>query len=347
MPAMTFHIDWLISLSAALLAPGLYWTLLRYGNGRLPLWLGVSDLSMPSTPRTLRVRIRTLLPRFMISIVALLVIAAGDPHILFETDRFEDEDLWPDEGLEEQVSDTYTPPTEGIAIYLVLDQSGSMREEMMMTTETGRRVRMTRMDALKQVTAQFIKGSRHVGLEGRRQDQIGLVSFARVAQVLVPLTLDHGYVLQTLSQLNPVERREEDGTAIGYAILKTAHLITASKHFAQDLIQEGKPAYMAKSQVIILVTDGVAYTNPLDQDHPLRTTSVADAAAYAQEQGIRLYIINIEPAIGMVRYANDRDILLQAADRTGGKFYIVGQQGSLEEIYADIDTLERSQLPGT
>ncbi|MFI5343352.1 MAG: VWA domain-containing protein, partial [Chlamydiales bacterium] len=120
-----------------------------------------------------------------------------------------------------------TIPTEGIAIYLVLDQSGSMAEEVQTQNSRGGRQYIPKIDLLKQVTEQFI--------DDRPNDLIGLISFARVPQVLVPLTLDRPLLIKALQQLNVVKNPQEDGTAIGYAIFKAASLITATRHYAEEL----------------------------------------------------------------------------------------------------------------
>jgi Ca-activated chloride channel homolog len=231
--------------------------------------------------------------------------------------------------------------TEGIALYLVLDQSGSM-EKGMVSNERSRR--MPRIEVLKRVTTQFIRGDDD--LDGRPNDMIGLVSFARVAHVLCPLTLDRGTLLKNVRDLKVVGSSREDGTAIGYAIFKTANLITATRHFAQELESRGKPAYEIKSSAMVMVTDGLQNPHPLDAGHELRQMEVIDAARYAAEQEIKLYIINVEPMVMAPQYIRQREELQGAAEMTGGKFFVAGDTVALKEVYKEIDKLERSQLPG-
>lgn len=231
-------------------------------------------------------------------------------------------------------------PTEGIAIYLVLDQSGSMSEEVAFQRQSIKKV-----DLLKQVTKEFIGGDPKNGLKGRPNDMIGLIAFARGAHVLSPLTLDHAAVLSELSTFAPIGQREQDGTSIGYAIFKTANMIAATKHYAQELIEKGEPAYTIKSTVMILITDGMQDPNPLDKGKRLRNMDIPEAAAYTKEQGIRLYIVNVEPKLGIEEYAPYRHIMQRAAELTGGKFFMVDSTTNLEGIYRDIDTLEKSNLP--
>jgi Ca-activated chloride channel family protein len=231
-------------------------------------------------------------------------------------------------------------PTEGIAIYLVLDRSGSMGELISVGRE-----RRSKLDLLKQVTAQFIQGNPELGLTGRHTDMIGLVAFARVPNVLSPLTLDHKAILKLLSQLDVVKDKNLDGTAIGYAIYKTANLIAATRLFAKDLQGQGKPAYEIKNSVILLVTDGFQDPSLLDKGNRVRTIELQEAAQYALEQGVRLYIINVEPKIASEQFAPQRHLMQSIAEMTGGKFYLATSVQGLAEIYSEIDNIEKSLLP--
>jgi Ca-activated chloride channel family protein len=195
------------------------------------------------------------------------------------------------------------------------------------------------------MTREFIRGNPKYGLRGRPSDMLGLVTFARVAQVLVPLTLDHEMLLDALGKMSVVKRKEQDGTSIGYAIMKTANLIVATRHFAEDLRGAGRPAYDIESTIMILVTDGLQTTHPEDRGHPLRTVSVMEAARFAKENDIRLYIVNVEPALAYPQFENERLQLEEASALTGGKFYLADRKKGLVEIYQAIDQLEKSILP--
>lgn len=236
-------------------------------------------------------------------------------------------------------------PIEGIAIYLVLDQSGSMKEKVVVELPSGQLETISKIDLLKKVSKQFIEGDKSLGLKGRSNDMLGLVYFARAAQVMAPLTLDHRTILEELNKFDAVKNRSEDGTSIGYAIYKTANMIASTKHFAQELIERGEPAYTIKSSVIILITDGLQDPNPLDKGKRLRNMDVPEAAEYAKEQGVRLYIVNVEPKLGTEEFAPYRHIMQRAAEATGGKFFMVDNASSLQKIYREIDQLERSALP--
>ena len=262
--------------------------------------------------------ILTSLPEWLLwAAWGLLLLAFIDPHFVVPKPL--------DKGLEQALKN----PVEGIAIYLDLDQSGSMTEKINRT--------QSKLDLMKQVAAQFV--------EGRPNDMIGLVTFARGASVQAPLTLDHADILKKLAALNVVPTREQDGTAIGYAIYKTASLIAATRHYAEELIASGKPAYDIKSSVIILVTDGMQDPNPLDKGKRLRNIDIPDAALYAKEHGIRLYAIIIEPKLLTEEFAPYRHMMQRVTETTGGKFYAMNVTGNLKQIFQEIDRLEKSSLP--
>lgn len=252
------------------------------------------------------------LPELLYSLAFIfLILAFIDPHTISQKEESASTKLW---------------PTKGVAIYLVLDQSGSMAERSGAAS--------SKMELLKRVTETFV--------EKRPNDLIGLISFARSAQVLSPLTLDHDTVLDQIRKLHVVSDRSDDGTALGYAIYKTAHLIAATNRFAEE---EG--VYQIKSSVMVVVTDGFQNPNPLDEGNRLRTIGLKEAADYVKEQGIHLYIVNVDPGISRSEFAPHRRLFDAVTEMTGGKFYYVIDDHDLETIYAKINQLEKSDLPDT
>lgn len=262
--------------------------------------------------KTLKQKLSSLTSYLIGGTFVIWLIALLDPHI-----------------TEPSASHKTHPVHQGIAIYLILDQSGSMGQTVGKSAER-------KMDLMKKITAQFIYE--------RPSDLIGLVSFARGAQVLAPLTMDRDVLLEELKQLDLVGDREQDGTAIGYAIYKTANLIAATRHFAKELNASGKKGYDMKGAVMILVTDGFQDPNPLDKGKHLRNIDIDEAAAYAQKEGIKLYIVNVEPSLGTEEFAPHRRLMERSAELTGGKFYFVDKNLSLSDIYNDINRLEKSQV---
>ena len=228
--------------------------------------------------------------------------------------------------------------TEGIAMYLVVDRSGSM------ASKVGAQG-IVKLTLLKQITEQFINGNPAAGLSGRQNDLIGLVAFARTAQVLSPLTLDHTRIIQDLRGLTVVQNEKEDGTGIGFALYKTINIIAATRNYVEDLPKSDIPAYEIKNAIIILITDGFDSPHLEDLDNPIRGMAPMQAALYAKENQVRIYIINIEPALSASKFAPQRHLMEDIASQTGGKYYLMTDPANLPEIYTDIDKLEKSFLP--
>ena len=216
----------------------------------------------------------------------------------------------------------------GVAIELVLDRSGSMGVPM-----TARQDSRNRLAAAKEVLSRFIHGD-GAGLGGRGDDLIGLVTFARHAETVLPLTLAHGAADGFLRGIEVVTERSEDGTAIGDALaLAAARLHTAE---AQLPAAGDGSGYEIKSKVIVLLTDGI---------HNTGTRTPREAAALASDWGITIHAIGLAgaPAAGSGGQIDARE--LQAiADATGGVFRIAGDADALRAVYREIDQLERSEV---
>jgi Ca-activated chloride channel homolog len=274
------------------------------------------------------------LPRFLrYGAFFLFLLAFTDPHFFFPR-HSENHPNAP-----QQIS-------EGIAIYFILDESGSMADKVDVTLPDGTSEQIPKIELLKKLTTHFILGDPQWGMKGRPNDLIGLMAFARGAQVLSPLTLDHASLLPILSKIHIVQANQQEGTAIGYAIFKTANLITATRNFAQESAKQGvKPPYEIKSAIMILVTDGFQDPNPLDAGKRLRNLSIPEAAEYAKTQDIRLYAINIDPEFAeKEEYEPHRNQFQRAAESTGGRLYLVTRSQTFADIYKQIDQLEKSRF---
>ncbi|HUX20233.1 MAG TPA: VWA domain-containing protein, partial [Spirochaetia bacterium] len=190
----------------------------------------------------------------------------------------------------------------------------------------------------------FVEGNGH-GLRGRPNDRIGLVTFARYADTICPLTLDHRTLEAFLQQIHLPVDPQLDGTAIGDGIaLAAAHL----KALGSELAGAGGRRYHVKSKVIILLTDG--------QNNFGRLSPTA-AAELAKRWGIQIYTIGIGDTSGPVtintilgpqRIPGQSDlnttILERIAAETGGQFQIATNGSSLESVYRRIDKLQKSRL---
>ncbi|NMA47722.1 MAG: VWA domain-containing protein [Lentisphaerae bacterium] len=239
----------------------------------------------------------------------------------------------------EQIRDV----SQGIAIAMVLDRSGSMRQEM---DFEGRLV--NRLDVAKEVFSRFVFGDGKK-LRGRPTDLIGMLAFARYADTICPLTLSHGTLRPFLDTIQLViGGSSEDATAIGDALaLAAARLHTAEETLKRQLGKD-KDVYKIKSKVIILLTDG---ENNVGRQ-------VEDGAALAAKWGIKIYAIGIGGGEGyqvvqtpLGRYKmplaspgmNTRP-LEAAAAKTGGLFRMANDAASLLDVYREIDELERSDV---
>lgn len=329
---ISFEIDYLALMIAAIsLVLGYLWWRRTRQFAKPTLFFSILDPSVTAQKgrKTHLAKIPYLLN---MSALLLFLVAFTDPHFFVPKKH----PISPESNK--------ALPTEGIAIYLLLDQSGSMAEEVTATIN-GNRENIRKEDLLRQVTSEFIEGNPSAGLEGRPNDLIGLVTFARVPQVLSPLTLDHQAILKELSKVNVVQKPDEDGTAMGYAIFKTVNMIAATKHYGAELARKGTPSYNIKNSIIILVTDGLQDPSILDKNSRLRNMGLEEAAAYAKQNDVRLYLINIDPNTYSDELAPQRHQMEKITKLTGGRLYIVNDPGELTQIYADIDRLEKSVLP--
>ena len=181
----------------------------------------------------------------------------------------------------------------------------------------------------KQVAAEFING--------RPNDNIGLTVFAGEAFTQCPLTVDHGVLLNLFNSIKgDIAQRGmiEDGTAIGMGLANAISRLKDSK---------------AKSKVIILLTDG---SNNRGDISPLT------AAEIAKQFGIRVYTIGVGTngtapypmqTYAGVQYVNvpveiDEQTLTQIAGTTNGNYFRATSNSKLEEVYREIDKLEKTKL---
>lgn len=208
----------------------------------------------------------------------------------------------------------------GIDIVLAIDISGSM--EALDFQLNGQPV--SRLEVVKSAVSKFI--------EARPNDRIGLVVFAGRPYLVSPLTLDHPWLQQNLERVKI--GLVEDGTAIGSGI-------AASVNRLRD-----QPS---KSKIVVLLTDGVNNAGKVAPE------TAADAA---RSMGIKVYTIGagvkgsapmpVKDQFGNRRYAMvqvdvDEETLKKVADTTDAKFYRATDTDSLENIYAEIDRLEKTK----
>jgi len=207
---------------------------------------------------------------------------------------------------------------QGIDIVMAIDVSASM---------LAKDLKPNRLEALKNVASNFILN--------RTNDRIGLVEYAGESYTKTPITSDKNIILKSLKEIN-YNTIIEGGTAIGMGLATSVNRIKDSK---------------AKSKVIILLTDGVNNSGFIDPN---------TAAELAIEYGIKIYTIGIgtngmalSPVgvdnNGKFSYAKiqveiDEDLLIEIADITGGKYFRATNNKKLQEIYSEINKLEKSDI---
>lgn len=210
-----------------------------------------------------------------------------------------------------------TKSAEGIDIVMAIDVSTSM---------LSKDLRPNRLEATKKVAADFITE--------RPNDRIGMVVYAGESYTQTPLTSDHKIILNTMQDIK--NGLIQDGTAIGMGLATAVNRLKDSK---------------AKSKVIILLTDGENNAGEID---PMT------AAQLAEEFKIRAYTIGVGTKgtaptpyaydmRGNLVYKNlpvniDEDLLKNIAKQTGGKYFRATDNEKLNEIYAEIDKLEKTKL---
>jgi Ca-activated chloride channel family protein len=323
---MQLYSPWALLL--LLIIPVLGWIMLRKKRTAAVTFSSLN--AVRDCPVSWRVRLRPLLVIARLVCLALLIIALARPRkgtVLSEIS------------------------TEGVAIEILVDRSGSMSTEMDYYGQ-----KLNRVGTVKKVLADFIMGKE--GLAGRHGDLLGLITFARYPDTICPLVLSHNVLLEFLKNTDVVRLRSEDGTAIGDAVaLAAARLKTAEQEIQQrnkKLIKAGfastaeKPDFKIKSKAIILLTDG---QNNTGQYTPMQ------AAEMAKKWGIKIYTIGIGSGQAFatvhtmmgdfkVPVENDLDepLLKAIAETTGGFYGRADDAEALHKIIEKIDQLEKTEV---
>jgi len=232
--------------------------------------------------------------------------------------------------------------SKGISILMAVDRSGSMLAEDF--EADGKAI--SRIEAVKKVFREFVQGGG--GLRGRPYDEIGIVTFAGYPVPLAPLTLDHGAVIEFLKTIEPFDPRdpanrrvdrqtveEESRTAIGDGLA-----------LAVDRLKD----LTSKSKVIILMSDGMSnfgQLDPLEGAELAKTFGIKVHTIGIGQSGITMQVID-DPFFGKrkvpVKSELDEDTLKAIAAATGGKYWNAATTGALQEVYGEIDALERSRI---
>jgi Ca-activated chloride channel family protein len=294
------------ALLLLLLVPPLLWWI--RGRGA-PVGMGYPALGdllglRPSWPA----RLRRALPWLRALVLSVIVVALARPQWGVEATKV---------------------LREGIAIAMVVDVSSSMGALDLRIDDR----QANRLDVVKATFREFVSGD-GAALPGRDGDVIAMITFARFADVLSPLTLDHEALLALLDRVELVPLPEEDGTAIGDGMVAAIERLRAAD---------------GAGKVMILLTDG---------SHNAGDAEPIEAAQIARALGIRIYTIGAGTrGIALVPSRNrdggidyvpgqvfvDEYTLERVAALTGGRYFRATDAAALRSIYAEIDRLEKAR----
>ena len=272
------------------------WYVLRHKKQEAAV--SFSDLNgFAKLPKSWKAYLRHILFALKMTALALLVVALARPQ---------------------SSSTNSTSNIEGIDIVMAMDVSGSM---------LARDLKPDRLTAAKNVASDFVKE--------RPGDRMGLVIFSGETFTQVPLTTDHGVMLNMLGEMK--NGLIDDGTAIGDGLATAVSRLKDSE---------------AISKVVILLTDGLNNAGSVDP---------YTAAEMAKLFGIRVYTIGVGSygtapypvqtpfgtQIQQMKVEIDEKLLASVAGMTGGKYFRATSNQKLDEVYQEIDKLERSKIEVT
>ena len=301
---MTFAHKWVLAF--LLLLPALAW--LKGRRGSPPAFLYSSVQLVRAVLNVSKSRSGGFLAALRWLVLAIFIVALAQPQFTNSQTQIK---------------------SSGIDIAVAVDLSGSMAS--LDFEVSGHRV--SRIEMAKSVLKKFI--------EKRPGDRIGLIAFATDAYIVTPMTLDHDFVLQNLDrfQIDPYDPNNDlidaSRTAIGSGLSTAINRLRDQK---------------AKSKIVILMTDGQ------NNSGKLAPLVVAEAA---KSLGIKVYTIGVGmrgnapmPELDMFgRHIVkpepvdiDEDTLTKIAEMTDGKYYRADNAERFQEIYADIDKLEKSEI---
>ena len=202
---------------------------------------------------------------------------------------------------------------DGIDIVVALDLSKSMLQEDF---------NPNRLEKSKELLSKFISQ--------RINDRIGLVIFGGDAYTKIPLTFDNSMLREVVEKIKVDDITSNNRTAIGMGVGVAINRLKESE---------------SKSKVIILMTDG---------ENNYGELSPIDATKLAKEIGIKIYTIGIGayernvPFFGMTRKIKnnelDENLLTKMAEETNGKYFRASDEKSFEEIFSEINKLEKTEI---
>ncbi len=214
--------------------------------------------------------------------------------------------------------------SKGLAIVLVLDRSRTMTTIDSLGPENA----PTRLELAKETIREFI--------EGRPNDQIGLVTFASLPDLNCPPTFSHDLLIGFVDSVAPAPSTEA-ATDIGDAIIEGLSAAEASE---------------ALEKVIVLITDG---KNQPDRSLIANPVEPEEAADLVRTLGARLYTIGVGPPdLGLDTNQDDpgtpgyeAGALRDWAGRGGGVMFQAADTNGLRAAFQELDRLEQSRVTET
>ena len=277
-----------------LLIPLIGWYIYKLSKSQASMQVSSSEVFQLPEARSWKIYLRHVPFLLRMVLIALLIVVLARPQ---------------------STNSWQNSSTEGIDIMLAMDISSSMLAQDL---------KPNRLEAAKDVAASFING--------RQNDNIGLVVFAAESFTQCPLTTDHTVLLNLFKDIQP--GIIQDGTSIGLGLANAVSRIKDSQ---------------AKSKVIILLTDG---GNNAGEIAPVTASEIAKTF------GVRVYTIGVgtqgeapypfQTAFG-IQYQNvpveiDEPTLKQIAATTGGQYFRATDNASLKAIYEEIDQMEKTKI---
>lgn len=203
---------------------------------------------------------------------------------------------------------------DGIDIVVALDLSKSMLQEDF---------NPNRLEKSKELLSKFISQ--------RVNDRMGLVIFGGDAYTKIPLTFDNSMLKEVVEKIKVDDITSNNRTAIGMGVGVAINRLKESE---------------SKSKVIILMTDG---------ENNYGELSPIDATKLAKELGIKIYTIgigayerNVPSFFGVMRKVKntelDENLLTKMAEETNGKYFRASDEKSFEEIFTEINKLEKTEI---
>ena len=213
---------------------------------------------------------------------------------------------------------TRTKTNKGIDIVMAIDVSSSMLAQDL---------KPNRLSSLKRVATSFI--------DDRMSDRIGLVIYAGESYTKTPITSDRAIVKNALREIR-YEGLIEDGTAIGMGLATAVNRLKDSR---------------AKSKVIILLTDGVNNSGFIDPkiaselavEYEIKTYTIGLGSNGTARAPVGILPIG-KFQYGMTKVEIDEELLKTIAKNTGGLYFRATDNKKLEEIYDEINKLEKTEV---